>query len=130
MISPRPSGADLFECALPESIAEHSERAREIGGVHVFKVAGERGGEWTVDLDAPTPHVVRGSHPDPRVVLELDELDLVSMALNPSIALVLFLQGRLKVTGDLTTAWRLRKLFTLGEGAAEPTKDQAPGGDP
>ncbi len=43
---------ELFNVQVPEALTKHPDKAREIGAVYLFKIAGDGGGTWTVDLTA------------------------------------------------------------------------------
>ena len=50
----------LFEDKVPKQIAANPDKAREVGAVYCFKITGEGGGTWTVDLASSPPTVRAG----------------------------------------------------------------------
>jgi hypothetical protein len=107
------SASDLFDTILPGSIAKNPDAARAVGAVYVFKIAGEGGGEWTVDLAGATPSVQKGVLPGAQCTIEVQHADFVSMLQNPALGMQLFMQGKLRVSGDPMLAMKLQKLFSL-----------------
>lgn len=107
------SASELFDTLLPASIAQNPDAAKAIGAVYVFKVGGEGGGEWTIDLASPNPSVVKGVQPGAQCTIEVLNSDFVSMLQNPALGMGLFMQGKLRVTGDPMLAMKLQKIFSL-----------------
>ena len=104
---------ELFDVKVPESLAKHPEKAKEIGAVYLFKITGEGGGEWTVDLASETPFCKPGTHGIASCTIEVGGTDFVSMLGNPAAGMQLYFQGKLKVTGDPLLATKLQKLFSI-----------------
>jgi hypothetical protein len=108
------SATDLFDTILPASIAKNPDAARSVGAVYVFKIAGEGGGEWTVDLASATPAVSKGIHGTANCTIEVAHTDFLSMLTNPALGMQLFMQGKLRVAGDPMLAMKLQKIFSIG----------------
>ncbi len=108
------SATQLFDQEVPNSIAKHPDKAREIGAVYLFKITGEGGGEWTVDLKADPPSCKRGAAGTPQCTIEVAHEDFKNMLSNPALGMQLYFQGKLKVSGDPMLATKLQKLFTMG----------------
>ena len=51
---------ELFNVQVPEALSKFPDKAREIGAVYLFKISGDGGGTWTVDLTANPPAVTQG----------------------------------------------------------------------
>ena len=107
------SASDLFDEILPAGISKNPDGARAVGAVYVFKIAGEGGGEWTVDLASATPSVKKGVQPGAQCTIEVQHPDFISMLQNPALGMQLFMQGKLRVSGDPMLAMKLQKLFSL-----------------
>jgi hypothetical protein len=107
------SASDLFDVKLPEQLNKHPDKAREIGAIYAFKIGGDGGGEWTVDLASNPPAVVKGVLPTSQCTLVVDHADFKNMLSNPAVAMQLFMGGKLKVVGDPMLAMKLQKLFAL-----------------
>lgn len=106
------SASELFDQILPESIRKNPDAARAVGAVYVFKIAGA--GDWTVDLASASPSVVKGIQPGAQCTIEVAHSDFISMLQNPALGMQLFMQGKLRVSGDPMLAMKLQKLFNLG----------------
>ena len=105
---------ELFDKQVPEALAKHPDKAKEIGAVYLFKITGEDGGDWTVDLASATPSCQRGVHGTPQCTIEVAHSDFKAMLGNPALGMQLYFQGKLKVTGDPMLATKLQKLFSMG----------------
>ncbi|MFO0722437.1 MAG: SCP2 sterol-binding domain-containing protein [Myxococcota bacterium] len=89
----------FFERLCPAILATHAEVSRRLGGRIAFRVLGERGGDWLLDLDAA--EVRRGIDRRVDLMLELRSEDFLSLmrgALDLSKALA---AGRVRYDGDL-----------------------------
>ena len=78
----------------------------------MFDIKGAQGGLWGVRMDDGKVSVEEGGVESPDVTVEAASEDLVALIkgeLNPMAA---FMQGRLKVTGDLSIAMQMQKLFS------------------
>jgi putative sterol carrier protein len=106
----------LFNEKMPAALAKDPGRARELDATYLFKVTGERGGTWTVDCKAETPKVVEGEEGAPECTIELADEDFEAMLKDPQMAMQLFFQGKIKITGDPVLATKLGNLFGLGQG--------------
>ncbi len=107
---------ELFDTQVPDSLAKSSAKAREIGAIFLFQISGDGGGEWTVDLASPEPSCQRGN-PEQRTAhctIEIAHEDFKDMLRAPPLAMQLYFQGKLKVTGDVMLATKLHKLFAMG----------------
>lgn len=106
-----PDAKTDFTKNLPEKIAADPERAKAINAIFLFKISGDHGGTWTVDLKSDTPGVKEGEVGEPDCTLEMTDEDWKSISDNPQSAMALFFQGKLKVTGDAMLATKLQELL-------------------
>ncbi|MGD2105324.1 MAG: SCP2 sterol-binding domain-containing protein [Anaerolineae bacterium] len=92
-----------------------SKDVKKLEGMDVtilFDTKGDTGGLWTVDVDDGEISIEEGEVGSPDVTVEATSEDLVALMkgdLNPMAA---FMQGRLKVKGDMSVAMQIQKLFT------------------
>ncbi|MBL9003929.1 MAG: SCP2 sterol-binding domain-containing protein [Myxococcales bacterium] len=108
------SASDLFDNILPASIAKNPAAAQQVGAVYVFKISGEGGGEWTVDLKSSPPGISKGvKDQGVECTIEVTNADFVSMLQNPNLGMQLFMQGKLRVSGNPMLAMKLQNLFKL-----------------
>ncbi len=108
------SASDLFDNILPASVAKNPAAAQQVGAVYVFKITGEGGGEWTVDLKSSPPSISKGVLAGAECTMEITNADFVSMLQNPNLGMQLFMQGKLRVSGNPMLAMKLQNLFKLG----------------
>ena len=104
---------DLFNNQVPNALAKHPDKAREIGAVYQFKISGDGGGEWTVDLQSNPPLCTAGINGTAQCSIELAHDDFKAMLGNPAMGMQLYFQGKLRVSGDPMLATKLQKLFSL-----------------
>jgi putative sterol carrier protein len=103
----------LFNVDVPEALKKHPDKAREIGAIYLFKISGDGGGTWTVDLVGNPPTVAEGDKGNAQCTFEVAHDDFKQMLTNPAMGMQLYFQGKLKVTGDPMLATKLQKLFQL-----------------
>jgi putative sterol carrier protein len=108
------SASDLFDNILPKAIAANPDKAKEVGAVYAFKIEGEGGGEWTVNLTDSGPSIKAGAEASANCTISVANSDFVAMLGNPALGMQLFMQGKLRVQGDPMLAMKLQKLFSLG----------------
>jgi putative sterol carrier protein len=108
------SAQHLFDELLPLRFHQAPEKAEEFGNlVYSFVVSDEGGGTWTMFLGT-TPRVEKGKHPHANCTVELSHqhfMDLVTGG--GASAMSLFMQGRVKISGDPMMAMKLSKLAKL-----------------
>ena len=100
---------------MPQALAKSPDKAKEVGAVYVFKITGDGGGEWTVDLKSDSPGITKGVQPGANCTIEVANSDFVDMLQNPAKGMQLFMQGKLRVTGDPMLAMKLQQLFALAQ---------------
>lgn len=99
-----------FTKMLPEKISGDPDAAKNIDAVFLFKITGDGGGTWTVNCkDAPGVH--EGEVGEADCTLELTTDDWAAISENPSSAMQLYFQGKLKVSGDAMKATKLQQLL-------------------
>ncbi|MGD1991657.1 MAG: SCP2 sterol-binding domain-containing protein [Anaerolineae bacterium] len=86
-----------------------------ISGVFLFDLSGEGGGKWMLAIDdgkANLQKVAKEQGVDPDVTLSMAAEDLIAISngsLNPVAA---FMQGKVRVSGDMGLAMRMQSLLT------------------
>lgn len=86
-----------------------------VSGVFLFDLSGENGGRWVLTVDSgktDLQKVAEGDAVDPDVTLSMAAEDLVAISngsLNPVAA---FMQGKVRVSGDMGLAMRMQSLLT------------------
>jgi len=105
----------LFDELVPAALAKYPERAKEVNAIYGFKVTGDGGGEWTVDLVNDPPTCVPGDTGKAQCQVEVAHEDFLAMLGNPQLGMQLYFQGKLRVTGDPMLATKLQKLFEMAQ---------------
>ena len=105
-----PDAQTDFTKNLPEKISSDPDAAKNIDAVFLFKISGDDGGTWTVNCK-DDPGVHEGEVGEPDCTLELTSEDWQAISDNPSSAMQLYFQGKLKVSGDAMKATKLQQLL-------------------
>ena len=87
------------------------EQAGELNATILFDLSGEGGGQWLLTVANRQATVAREPIPNPTMTFIADASDYVAIIggqLNPTQA---FMQGKVKVKGDMSLAIRLISLF-------------------
>ena len=108
------SAQELFNTQIPEALAKHADKAKEINAVYLFKITGDDGGTWTVDLAGSPPSCTPGDKGNAQCTVEVASDDFKTMLSDPNAGMQLYFQGKLRVTGDPMLATKLQKLFSMG----------------
>jgi hypothetical protein len=109
---------ELFDVQVPQALKQFPERAREVNAIYGFKITGDGGGEWTVDLTSDPPVCNKGDTGNAQCTIEVSHEDFKSMLTDPQVGMQLYFQGKLKVTGDPMLATRLQQFFALAAAEA------------
>lgn len=106
------TAAEIFEKHIPERLSKKPEIAAAIKSSYQFALTGDGGGDWFVDLSKPGGEVKSGKLENPGVTITMtskDFVDLVSGKLNGQMA---FMQGKLKIKGDMALALKLQQILS------------------
>ncbi len=104
---------ELFNHIVPEGLKQHPDKARELNAIYYFKISGEGGGDWTVDLKANPPTCVKGDGGKAECTVDVASEDFKTMLGDPNAGMQLFFQGKLRVTGDPMLGMKLQQLFEI-----------------
>jgi len=86
--------------------------AGRVNGIYVFEILSGGGSkQWTVDLKTAPGKVSQGKHPKPDVTIAIADADLMGLVSGSLNGQQLFMQGKLKITGNMAFAMKLDQLF-------------------
>ena len=99
-----------FTEVIPRSIESDIDKAKAVDAVFLFKVNGEDGGVWTVNMK-DAPGVSEGDAGNAECIIELSAADWKAMTEKPGSAMQLFMQGKIRVTGNALLATKLQSVI-------------------
>ncbi len=105
-----PDAQTSFTHDIPASIASDVEKAKAVDAVFLFKVNGDGGGVWTVDMK-DEPGVREGDSGNAECTIELSSEDWKAMTDKPGSAMQFFMQGKIRVTGNALLATKLQSVI-------------------
>jgi putative sterol carrier protein len=101
--------AQVLEEALPRALRASEKKARSIGATYLFNLAGDEGGEWTVDLR--NVEVRRGTIHNPDVILEMTDEDFSAMTRGKLDVGQATREGRIRIAGNAELIVQLGELI-------------------
>jgi putative sterol carrier protein len=104
---------ELFDVLVPEAIKRFPDKAKEVNAIYCFKITGDGGGTWTLNLTSDPPTVVQGDSGNAQCTVEVSHDDFKSMFTDPQVGMQLYFQGKLRVSGDPMLAMRLQQVFDM-----------------
>lgn len=99
-----------FGTNIPGKITKNPDASKAINAVFLFKISGDEGGTWTVNLK-DNLGVTEGDAGNAECTLELTAEDWKAISENPGSAMQLYFQGRLKVGGNPMLATKLQQIL-------------------
>lgn len=105
-----PDPRTSFTQNIPQSIERDIERARTVDAVFLFRVTGDSGGEWTVNMK-DAPGVTEGDSGDADCTIEISTEDWQALTDRPGSAMQFFMDGKIKVTGNALLATKLHAVI-------------------
>ena len=105
-----PNAQISFTEDIPRSIESDIEKAKAVDAVFLFKVNGQDGGVWTVNMK-DAPGVTEGDSGNAECTIELSDADWKAMTEKPGSAMQFFMQGKITVTGNALLATKLQSVI-------------------
>jgi F420-dependent oxidoreductase-like protein len=102
--------AGLF-AKVTQRVSADPTLVQRVNAVYQFNVLGEDGGAWVVDLKNGAGDVWAGHHDSADCVISMNREDFLALATGRINPLNAFMQGRIRVQGDIMMATRLQSLF-------------------
>jgi putative sterol carrier protein len=89
------------------------DQAEGVDTVIQLNVTGSQAGQWTVVIKDGKLDVVQGTHPAPQLSVTADTVDILAVANGELDPMNAFMQGKVQVSGDVTKAMSLVRLFNI-----------------
>jgi putative sterol carrier protein len=105
-----PDAQTSFTQSIPQSIEKDVDRAKEVDAVFLFKVNGDGGGVWTVNMK-DAPGVTEGDSGNAECTIEISTEDWKALTEKPGTAMQFFMNGKIKVTGNALLATKLQAVI-------------------
>ncbi len=86
-------------------------KAANMDALIQFHFSGAEAGDWIADLKGGQVTVSRGQHPAPQMTLSADSDDFLKLLAGELDPMQAFIQGRIKVAGDMSMALALVQIF-------------------
>jgi putative sterol carrier protein len=104
------SVAEVFE-AMPRHFVP--DAAAGLNATIQLDLTGEGGGQWHLAIADQTLKVTEGQAPNPNMTLKMTAADYLSMINGDANAMQMFMQGKVKVGGDMSLAIKMQNLFKM-----------------
>ena len=89
------------------------EKAPGLDAVLQFKFTGAEASEWFATVKDGACTVEQGAHPSPKMTLTADSGDYVKIFTGELDGMQAFMQGKIKLAGDLNLAMKLMTMFKI-----------------
>ncbi len=89
------------------------EKAAGVDAVIQFKFTGAEPGEWYAAIKDGKVDVSRGTYATPKMTLTADSSDYVKIFTGELDGMKAFMEGKLKLAGDLNLAMKLMQMFKI-----------------
>lgn len=89
------------------------DKAVGVDAVINFDLSGETGGEWAATIREGNCTVIKGLAPDPTLTLSTDADTYLGIFTGGTNAMQAFMQGKIKLKGDLNLAMKLTNFFKM-----------------
>jgi putative sterol carrier protein len=102
--------AEIFE-AMPQHFLP--DAAAGMNAVIQLDLSGEGGGQWNLTVANQQLKVSEGQAANPNLTLKLSAADYLSMINGDANAMQMFMQGKVKVGGDMSLALKMQNIFKM-----------------
>jgi putative sterol carrier protein len=100
---------DVFEKKIPERLQSKPDLAKQINNTYQFDITGDGGGKFVVDLKKS--EVYAGTLEGAGVTVTMAAADFVALVSGKLNGQMAFMQGKLKIKGDMSLALKLQQLL-------------------
>jgi len=78
-----------------------------------FKFTGAEASEWYAEIKDGKCATAQGTHPSPKMTLTADSSDYTKIFTGELDGMAAFMQGKIKLAGDLNLAMKLTQMFKI-----------------
>lgn len=78
-----------------------------------FDISGAKGGKWALVIKDKTCELKVGGVPEPSVTISLSDEDWMAIREGKLNSQMAFMQGKLKIKGDMNLAMKLQTIFPI-----------------
>lgn len=108
----------MAEYTVQELIKNHEkafkpEVAEGLEAVIQYHLTGEEGGDWIIDIREDACQVAEGTAENPKMTLTADAREFADVLTGKANGMQYFMQGKIRLTGDLNLAMQLTSLFKM-----------------
>jgi putative sterol carrier protein len=103
---------EIFEVKIAENLKKKPDVVQKINSTYQFELTGDGGGQWAVDLTKAEGHVTSGTIENPKVTVTMTAKDFVDLAEGRLNGQMAFMQGKLKLKGDMSLALKLQQILS------------------
>jgi len=89
------------------------EKAPGMDAVIQFKFSGEEAGDWFATIKDDKCTTQQGVHPDAKMTLSANSSDYIKIFTGELDGMQAFMQGKIKLAGDLNLAMKLMTMFKI-----------------
>jgi putative sterol carrier protein len=89
------------------------EAAEGVDAVIQYHLTGEQGGDWIITIHDGKCTVAEGIAANPRMTMTAEAQDFADVLLGKANGMQYFMQGKLKLSGDLNLAMKLTSFFKM-----------------
>ena len=103
---------EIFEQRIATRLKDNPDVAEKINSSYQFDLTGDEEGAWVVDLtNADGEYVKAGTIEEPSVTIAMDSTDFVDLVEGRLNGQMAFMQGKLKLKGDMSLALKLQQIL-------------------
>lgn len=89
----------------------NKDAAKGMDCVIQFNLTGDDGGQYHAIIKDGSLEVKEGTHPSPKMTMTMTGKDYVDLTLGKLNGQMAFMQGKLKIAGDMGLAMKMQTLF-------------------